>query len=55
MVGVVHTEETNRHSRSVKYQSLLKKHIAETPLFAKTEISVTSSMDDLTPLFSDTY
>lgn len=35
MVGVVHTEETNRHSQSVKYQSLLKKHIAETPLFVR--------------------
>lgn len=53
--GKVHIEETDRHFQSVKYQNLLEKQFAETPPFPRTGFSITSSMDDLTPLFSDTY
>lgn len=55
MVGEVHIEGTDRHFQSVKYQNLTEKHFAVTPPFPRTEFSIASSMDDLTPLFSDTY
>lgn len=53
--GEVHIERTDRHFQSVKYQNLLEKQFAEIPLFPRTGFSINSSMDDLTPLFSDTY
>lgn len=47
--GKAHVERI----QNVKYQNFLDKHFAETPPFLRAKFPITSSMSDLSCLFSD--